>query len=122
MNISNEIVISALLTEPTISKAAEKCGLSQRQIYERMKEGGFKQEYRQAKRSVLESVANTLQSRLTTAVETAIQIMQDSENSPQIRLNACNLIFNQCQKLTETVDIISRVENLEEMQGVEQNE
>lgn len=113
MNISNEIVISALLSEPTISKAAEKCGLSQRQIYERMKEGGFKQEYRQAKRSVLESVANTLQSRLTTAVETAIQIMQDSENSPQTRLNACNLIFNQCQKLTETVDIINRVETLE---------
>lgn len=122
MNISNEIVISALLTEPTVQKAAEKCGLSQRQIYERMKQGGFKKEYSQAKKGILESVANSLQTRLTAAVETEMQIMQDSENSPQIRLNAANLIFNQCQKLTETVDIVNRIESLEEMQGVEQNE
>lgn len=113
MNISNEIVISALLSEPTISKAAERCGLSQRQIYERMRQGGFKKEYSQAKKDILESVANSLQTRLTAAVETEMQIMQDSENSPQIRLNACNLIFNQCQKLTETVDILDRIETLE---------
>ena len=111
--IENEVVISALLTEPTVQKAAEKCGLSQRQIYERMKQMSFKQEYRQAKRSILESVLNTLQSGLTAATETVIQIMQDGENSPQIRLNACNLIFNQCQKLTETVDILDRIETLE---------
>lgn len=120
--IENEVVISALLSEPTISKAAEKCGLSQRQIYERMKQKDFKEEYNQAKRSILESATNTLQSRLTAATETAIQIMQDAENSPQIRLNACNLVFSQCMKLSEVVDIISRIESLEEMQGVEQNE
>ena len=40
--IENEVVISALLNEPTVQKAAEKCGLSQRQIYERMKQKNFK--------------------------------------------------------------------------------
>ena len=120
--IENEVVIAALLNEPTVSKAAEKCGLSQRQIYERMKTKNFKEEYHQAKRSILEAVTNGLQTRLTAATETAVQIMQDAENAPQTRLNACSLIFNQCQKLTETVDIVNRIESLEEMQGVEQNE
>ncbi len=120
--IENEVVISALLNEPTVQKAAEKCGLSQRQIYERMKQMSFKQEYRQAKRSILESVTNGLQARLTAATETTIEIMQNKENSPQVRLNACGLIFNQCQKLTETIDILDRIESLEKIQGVEQNE
>ena len=120
--IENEVVIAALLNEPTVSKAAEKCGLSQRQIYERMKTKNFKEEYHQAKRSILEAVTNGLQTRLTAATETAIQIMQDKETSPQTRLNACNLIFHQCQKLTETIDILDRIESLEKMQGVEQNE
>ncbi len=120
--IENEVVISALLTEPTIGKAAEKCGLSQRQIYERMKQPSFRQEYNRAKRQVLESVTNALQSRLTAATETAIQIMQDKETSPQTRLSAANLIFNQCQKLTETVDVLDRLESLEKWLGVEQNE
>lgn len=111
--IENEVVIAALLNEPTVSKAAEKCGLSQRQIYERMKTKNFKEEYHQAKRSILEAVTNGLQTRLTAATETAIQIMQDKETSPQTRLNACNLIFNQCQKLTETIDILDRIESLE---------
>ena len=120
--IENEVVISALLTEPTIGKAAEKCGLSQRQIYERMKQKNFKEEYHQAKRSILEAVTNGLQARLTAATETTIEIMQNKENSPQTRLNAANLIFNQCQKLTETIDILDRIESLEKIQGVEQNE
>ena len=120
--IDDEVVISALLSEPTISKAAEKCGLSQRQIYERMKQKNFKEEYHQAKRSILESATNALQACLTAATETTIQIMQDAENSPQIRLNAAGMIFNQCQKMTEVVDILDRIESLEEMQGVEQNE
>ena len=111
--IENEVVISALLNEPTVQKAAEKCGLSQRQIYERMKEKNFKEEYHQAKRSILEAVTNGLQARLTAATETTIEIMQNKENSPQTRLNAANLIFNQCQKLTETIDILDRIETLE---------
>ena len=111
--IENEVVISALLNELTVQKAAEKCGLSQRQIYERMKQKNFKEEYHQAKRSILEAVTNGLQARLTAATETAIQIMQDKETSPQTRLNACNLVFNQCQKLTETIDILDRIETLE---------
>lgn len=113
MNIPNEMVISALLNESTVSRAAEKCGLSQRQIYERMKQKNFKEEYHQAKRSILESVTNGLQARLTAATETTIEIMQNKENSPQTRLNAANLIFNQCQKLTETIDILDRIETLE---------
>ncbi len=120
--IENEVVISALLNEPTVQKAAEKCKLSERQIFERMKQPSFRQEYNRAKRQILESATNALQSRLTAATETAIQIMQDKETSPQTRLNACNLIFNQCQKLTETIDILDRIESLEKMQGVEQNE
>lgn len=111
--IENEVVIAALLNEPTVSKAAEKCKLSERQIFERMKQPSFRQEYNRAKRQILESATNALQARLTAATETTIEIMQNKENSPQIRLNACNLIFNQCQKLTETVDILDRIETLE---------
>ena len=111
--IENEVVIAALLNEPTVQKAAEKCKLSERQIFERMKQPSFRQEYNRAKRQILESATNALQARLTAATETTIEIMQNKENSPQTRLNAANLIFNQCQKLTETIDILDRIETLE---------
>ncbi|MBQ8133129.1 MAG: hypothetical protein IJ192_01770 [Clostridia bacterium] len=116
MNISDEEVISALLTEPTIKRAADKCQLSQRQIHERMKNADFQKQYKAAKSQILETTTAALQSQISKSTETVIKIMNDPKNAPQIRLNAADMIFRHCMKLTETVDIIQRIEVLEAMQ------
>ncbi len=116
MNISNEEVISALLSEPTMKKAAEKCKLSQRQIHERMKTADFKKQYDKAKSELLDIAVSALQSQISTSTETVINIMNDTNNAPQIRLNAADMIFRHYIKLTETFNIIQRIEALEAVQ------
>ena len=42
--------------------------------------------------------------------------MNDSENSPQVRLNAADALIRNNLKLTEQTDILRRLEALERMQ------
>ena len=48
------------------------------------------------------------------AVDTIREIIEDKRNAPQVRLNACGLILQNCLKYVEQIDILSRIEELEE--------
>ena len=74
MKVSDEIIISALLSEKTISAAAKKIGISERSIYNRMQTASFQQEYETARRRVLECTLLNLQGCLNAA--TCLTVMQ----------------------------------------------
>lgn len=52
---------------------------------------------------------------MTEAVDTIRQIIKDEENPSQIRLNACGLVLQNCLKYVQQVEIVSRIEALENM-------
>ena len=108
LKVSDEIIISALLSEKTISAAAKKIGISERSIYNRMQTASFQQEYETARRRVLECTLLNLQGCLNAAAETICQIMLDGDASPQTRLNACNMIFCQYLKFSEHLENCSQ--------------
>jgi len=49
------------------------------------------------------------------SVSTMSAIMTNEANSPQVRLNAADTILRYALKLTDKVDILERVENLEKI-------
>ena len=110
---SQEQIIAGLLINGTVTATAEQLGTSRDTIYKVMKQDGFQDEYRKAKQGLLTEVCNNLVSTLLEAVDVTKSIMNDAENSPQIRLNASSLLFNTCIRLTEQTEVLQRIEKLE---------
>ncbi len=113
----DEKIIAALLANPTIRAASSACGISESQIYARLRTPEFKARYDEARRGLVERSAAALQSRLAGAVETMGSICEDAEAAAQVRLNAADAIIRNSLKLTEQADILSRLEELEGQMG-----
>lgn len=117
----DEIIISALLTTPTIKEAANVCGMSATQIYAHLRDPTFKRKYAKARLNILESNSAKLQHYISMAIDKIAEIIEDENNSPQVRLNACEAVIRNSMKLTEQVEILNRLEKLEEYQRNEVN-
>lgn len=108
-------MIAALITKQSVREASKHCGLSETQIYERMKNPDFNKLYQQARRDFLSGCIVNLQGQMLGSVSTMSAIMTNEANSPQVRLNAADTILRYALKLTDKVDILERVENLEKI-------
>lgn len=113
MKVSDEKVIIAVLSNPTIAKAAKSLQVSERTLYLRLAEPGLKQKLQQARGRLLESALTALEALTGEAIEIMGRIMRDPANSPQTRLNACNSVLTNTLKLSEQVDVTQRLEALE---------
>ena len=110
---SREQIIAGLLVNGTVQATAQQLGTSRDTIYKVMQQDGFQEAYSKAKQHLLQEVCNNLVSTLLEAVNVARGIMNDAENSPQIRLNASQILFNTCIRLTEQTEVLQRIERLE---------
>ena len=103
--ISDEVIISSLISNGTIKAAAAAIGISERSIYDRMSSGDFKALYKSAKADVVRKAIFELNNQLGAAVETVVSIMQDDEINPAIRLQAAQTILNNANKFSERLNI-----------------
>ena len=113
--ISDEAVIAALLSTPTLDAAAQQCGLSVRQLYERRQNPDFIRKLREAQGDALEGAVRYLQHSTATAASTLVEICQSGQE--QNRLTAARALLDQAAKLTEVVDFSRRLEALERMEA-----
>ena len=110
----DEHILTALLSCGSIAEAEKISGVSRTTIYNRLADETFKAEYDRRRSLVLNEACTTLQATLTEAVTTIREIMTDKENAPQIRLNACGLILQNCLKYTEQIQILTQIEEIQE--------
>lgn len=115
--LNDEIIIQALLSYPTIKQASQALDRCERSIYLRLKDPEFKERLEEERRAILEAQVRAIQSKVSDAIQIIHSIAMNEELPAQTRLNACNSIISNSIKMTETVDIITRLARLEEMQG-----
>lgn len=114
--LTDEEIIAALISQGSIKGAAEVLSCAERTLYERMKRAEFKDLYAQAKAEIIKSATAKLQGNLCGAVDTLAAIMQDEETAKQTRVNSAVAILQHAARYTEAVDIMERLEALEEAQ------
>lgn len=114
--VSNERIVAALLTSKTMQEAAESCGLTERAIRKRMETPEFRMLYADAKTAILERATTSIQGHTSAAVDTMAEVMKDTKNAPQVRLNAADAVLRNALKLTEQQDILERLSALERAQ------
>jgi hypothetical protein len=106
--------ISALLSEPTIRKAAEQAGIPERTIYLWLKNGEFDTAYRAARRESVQQATARLQFASSAAVSVLCQLMAKDTVHASIRLSAAKTILELSIKTLELDDLAARLEALEQ--------
>lgn len=99
--VSNEEIIAAILQHSTIKAAAAAVGISTRSIYDRMEERAFRSEYMAAKDDIIRGAVFNINRKLSQAVDTVAEIMEDKDNNPAIRLQAAQTIIKNAAAFAE---------------------
>ena len=111
--LSDEVIVAALLKYPTVGEACEALGIGETTMRRRRKEEGFKKLYRDTCRDMLKGHTMTMQTTVGDAVETLREIATDRNTAAGVRVSAADSILRNAMKMTEQMDIIERIEELE---------
>src|SRR5262249_10504477 len=85
--------LSSLLTAPTLTKAAHQAGIGEVTAWRWMKDDGFQDAYRAARRQVVQHAITRLQQATGKAVETLCAVMRDAEAPASARVSAARAIL-----------------------------
>lgn len=106
--------IDAYLSEQDINKVCKKLDITRPTYYKYLNDDAVKQEIYKIRLETLENTTRYLQDNLRLCSQKLIDIITSDDTAPQIKINAINSVFSNCNKLTEQVDIISKVNQLEQ--------
>lgn len=119
MKKNDEKLLLALLTTSTISGAAEKAGVTEKTIRNRLSDNDFRAEYKRRQSMTLDSACKALQDAMTDAVSVLTSIMKEADTSPSARIAAARSVCEYSIKMTELTDLAARVAALEAAAEVE---
>lgn len=105
----DEIIISALISNPTVRAAAQVCGVCETQIYARLRTKAFREKYDAARLEVLQQSTAYIQGIVSEAIQKMRNVMNDPDASQQVQLNAAEAIIRNSLKLTEQADIMAQL-------------
>ena len=102
--VSDEQIIAALMSTGTYKDTAKTVGMSERNLYERMGNRDFKEQYKRAKTDVVRKAIFKLNKSISLAVDTVVKIMSDENTNPATRLQAAQTILNNANKFAERLN------------------
>jgi len=108
-----EAFLLAMLESPTVTKAIQSAGIGKTTAYRYMKEEAFQRELERRRNEAVGEAVSYLQSNLTRCAEVLIDIVNNKRVPPQVRVNAVNSVFTNAKAMTESVDFLLRVVELE---------
>lgn len=106
--------IDAYISEQDINKVCKKLDITRPTYYKYLNDDAVKQEIYKIRLETLENTTRYLQDNLRLCSQKLIDIINADDTAPQIKINAINSVFSNCNKLTEQVDIINKVNQLEQ--------
>lgn len=115
MRVTDNALISALLTCPTIKQASESVGLSEQSVYSRLRKVDFRTKLQNARNDQFQVISSKLEDANFLALDTLISILDDKEVSAGVKVRASQTLLDLSLRNREQIDVISRIENLEEM-------
>ncbi len=115
MRITDSALISALLSCPTIKLASESVGLSEQSVYSRLRKPDFRAQLQNARDNQFQVISSKLEDANFKALNTLVSILDDREVSAGIKVRASQTLLDLSLKNREQADILTRIQNLEEM-------
>ena len=105
--------LEALLTEPTIQRAAEAANVSYAQLRRWLEQPAFADTYRRARTVAFETVLVSLQTTTQRAIETLSALMENTETPASVRMNCAARLLDAGLRSRELFDTEQRLAELE---------
>lgn len=105
--------IAALLSEPTVRKAAEVAKVPERTLYTWLKRPAFAAEYRAARREATAQAQARAQQYSSSMVGVLVSIAADTRKSAAARTTAASKVIDIAIKSVELDDLAARLDALE---------
>ena len=113
----SETVINAFLKHDKIVDVMADTGLSRSTIQRYRDDPELQQLLTERKAEFIKAAVNKMQAFMSEGVEILQNIIRDNETSAQTKVNAIQIMFNQCKTWTETADILERLKMLEDAES-----
>lgn len=115
MNNRQTSFLKAMLEESTITKAAAKAGITRKTAYTYLQTPEFQKELNRRRADCINDTVRYLQGKLAMCNETLVAIVENENTSDQVKINAINAIYTNCKSMTETAEVITRLEQIEDL-------
>jgi hypothetical protein len=89
-----EKAMTALLTCPSITAAAQQCGVAEVTLYRWLKQDDFQQAYRDARRQVVQGVIAQCEQAGTALITTLRAIVDNQDTPPMARIQAAKVVLD----------------------------
>lgn len=119
MTPNKEKALAALLTHATKKEAATAANIDPRTMRRYFDDEDFQQAYKKAFSGMVEDAVRQSQQALAPALATLREICEDGEADAQPRISAARSLLEFGIKMTEQLDIIDRLTELEAAMGGE---
>lgn len=106
--------IDAYFKEQSIDSVCKSLKITRGTYYNYLNDDAVKQEIFNIRLASLENTTRFLQDNLNECSKELIKIIKDEKTAPQIKINAINSVFSNCSKLTEQVDILTKLNDVEQ--------
>lgn len=113
MKISDEALLTALLAEGSVRRAARALSISPQSIQRRLN-GDLGKRYEDEKSRFIENVSNELTAASELAVKTLADTAADQELPATVRLSAADSLLRHTLRYVETASFERRLKALEE--------
>jgi len=108
-----EQAISALLEQPTIKEASDAVGIGETTLHRWLNNEHFQQEYRDARRQIVQQAITRIQQATGEAVQTLRDIMLDDDAHEGTRVRSANIILDKAIEGVEIEQLEERINDLE---------
>lgn len=105
--------IDVYFKEQSIDSICKQLKITRATYYNYLNDNDVKQEISKIRQEMLSNTTNYLQSCLNECSKELMRIIKDANTTPQIKINAINSVFSNCNKLTEQVDILTKINEIE---------
>ncbi len=109
----SETVIAAFLKYDKLSDIIKETGLSRNTVAKYRDDPLLQEILANRRMEIIRSSVNKMQDSMNECVDVLQTIIRDKEVSAQTRVNAVQIMLNQCKVWTETTDILTRLKALE---------
>ncbi|WP_258871632.1 hypothetical protein [Halobacillus trueperi] len=115
MNKKQEIAVMAIVTEPTMQKAADKAGIASSTLYRWLQLDSFQEHLKRMKSETVSHATTRLRQSMTVAIDTLVEMAENKKTPAVARASAARTLLEYGFKAHENEDLQERLERLEEM-------
>lgn len=115
MNIKQTKFLSAYLQCGNITQASKEAGFSESTGRRLVHDPEFTEELKKQKTAMMNDVSVAMQAGFMDAVDRLNKIIKSRKSSAQVKINAIDCLFRNARALTEDVDILKRLEEVEKV-------